>query len=134
MIIMFFLKAVMHNLEDGVLTSRETFTAYLFVILYYIFYFNSMYKFALSFYNIMRNAAIDEADIYGPELKATGLFGLGIMGYGVAYMTVYNAKKLEYYGTCWMAVGFSVLLQTFLLYKYYAFSPIKGPQENKKTL
>ncbi len=131
MIVLFFLKAVMYNLDDGVLTPRENFTAYLLVMLYYIMYFNSMYKFAMSFYNIMRNAAIDESDIYGPELKVTAVFGLVTMGYGVAYMTAYYTQKLEYYGLCWMAVGVTVLLQTFLLHKYYAFSPNSQGQKKK---
>jgi len=54
----------MYAIEDGAMSTMENSCAYIMIGLYYILYFNSMYKFAMSFYNIMRNSKIDESDIY----------------------------------------------------------------------
>lgn len=71
------------------MNRSERSIAYLFMIIYYILYFNSMYKFTMSFYNIMKNSLIDESDIMILEIIATSVFGILYLIYGVLYSTTF---------------------------------------------
>lgn len=119
MIIMFVLKVILYNMEEKGLSRSEKTIAYLMIGLYYIVYFNSMYKFGMSFYNIMRNSLIDDSDIMMMEIIATFIFGLMYFLYGVLYHSIYYNIDNMYYGIACMALGFSIFLQCFLLRKYY---------------
>lgn len=91
MIIMFVLKVLLYSIEEKEFNRSEKSIAYLFVVLYYILYFNSAYKFAMSFYNILKNALIDDRELMMIELGFNFVFGLLYLLYGVLYQTVYHS-------------------------------------------
>lgn len=76
------------------------------MVIYYILYFNSMYKFALSFMHIMKNSQIDESDIMILEIYGTAAFATLYLIYGGLYATVYKNAENDYYGVacCGVAV------------------------------
>eukprot|EP00347_Sterkiella_histriomuscorum_P001250 403372752 len=122
MFIMFFLKVVLYGIEENGMSYNEKTLAYFLMAMYYILYFNSMYKFAMSFYNIMRNSQIDESDIMIMEVYATFAFGAIYLFYGILYSTVYLTEGNTYYGNICCGIGISIFIQCYLLKKYYMSS------------
>ena len=129
---MFLLKASLYGIAEGTMTSAENYTAYALIALYYILYFNSMYKFSMSFYNIMRNVKIDECDAYKKEIIGTSFFGLFCIAYGFMYNTSYYSPNIGHYGSCWMGLGVSILILCFLLWRYFSAGK-KDVDEVKKN-
>ncbi|CDW83033.1 UNKNOWN [Stylonychia lemnae] len=132
MFIMFFLKVTLYQIEENGMGRNEKTIAYLFLVIYYILYFNSLYKFGNSFYNIMKNSLIDETDIMMLELIGTTVFGLLYLLYGVLYCTTFKNEGNTYYGECCIGVGVSIFIQCFLLRKFYMAQQSRL-QDDKKT-
>ena len=75
-----------------------------------MFYFNSMYKFWTSFYNIFNNARLDESDIAMIEITAAFVFAVMVAGYSVAYMTVLWTEDNKYYGPMCLISSLGVIV------------------------
>ena len=117
MILMFAVKVAFYSLKE--VTQTERTVAYLLVFIYYVLYFNSMYKFSTSFYNIFRNSRIDESDIMLIEITATLIYAVIIVCYSLAYTTVYQTEDNKYFGPISLLSSLALIAQCYFQRKFY---------------